>query len=427
MKHFYKGGRGLAVSQCEGGAGSQKEKPPRLSKILDHPVEGDSVALPSATVREVVRVSSKHPRHLFDTCSGAVREVFECCSGSTRRTLEEYPKDYRSCPEPVPKRTRSASEGSPNSTRRNRGVFCHFLSKLKARVKYRCSKDVVLFTQRLRKIVEVPLIYCECTVSVRVVYRKGTGDLLRSYWRSTTDLLNACTSGVDQRYSKNRGVVGLEAIKNKVTLCLAGLLCFSRRLFSLMALKNKGVLPYGLFCFMLFNLSDAWAQSAESRTAEGQIEIHPLQIGRRVPEDFWTKEHLFFINGDTVRKTLEEHRGKMLVLDFWFSGCSPCLIHQKDIREFVSEYPQDLAVVMVNSVKTKENYDVIKKRYQNGRFKQFGVDDVESIIEDQYLSVLFPSTSYPHYSWINHLGILQLSTYRNLLDKKYVAPFIEKP
>src|SRR5690606_23253206 len=38
------------------------------------------------------------------------------------------------------------------------------------------------------------------------------------------------------------------------------ILCFSIRSFSLMA----------LICFMLFNLSDAWAQSAESRTAEGQ-------------------------------------------------------------------------------------------------------------------------------------------------------------
>ncbi|TYR35119.1 thioredoxin family protein [Sphingobacterium phlebotomi] len=319
------------------------------------------------------------------------------------------------------------TEGSPNSTRRNRWVFHRFFDVFKARIKYRCSKDVVPFTQRLRKIAEVPLMYRECTVSVRGVYRKGTGDLLRSYWRPTKDPLNACSSGVDQRYSNRRRIVGVEAMTSKSMPFALALICFSRRLFSLTALKNIRILCLGFLCFMLFNLSDAWAQSAESRTAEGQTEIQPLQIGRRVPEDFWTKEHLFFINGDTIRKTLEEHRGKMLVLDFWFSGCSPCLIHQKEIREFVSEYPDDLAVVMVNSIKTKEDYDTIKKRYQNGRFKQFGVDEVESIIEDEYLSALFPSTSYPHYIWINHLGLLQLRTYRNLLDKNYVAPFIEKP
>src|SRR5690606_23290631 len=108
------------------------------------------------------------------------------------------------------------------------------------------------------------LMYCECTVSVRGVYRKGTKEVLRRYWRATKDPLNACTSVVHQQYSKRRRVVGVEAMKNKVTLCLAGLLCF-----------------------MLFNLSDAWAQSAESRTAEGQTEIRPLQIGDTIPEELW--------------------------------------------------------------------------------------------------------------------------------------------
>src|SRR5690606_4462465 len=204
MKHFYKGGRGLAFSQREGGTSSRKEKPPRLSKILINQVEEEG------------------------------------------------------------------TEGSPNSTRRNRLVFYRFFDLPKARIKYRCSKDVVPFTQRLRKIAEVPLMYRECTVSVQGVYRKGTGDLLRSYWRSTTDPLNACTSGVDQRYSKSRRVEGVEAMKNKSMPFVLVLIWFSRRLFSLMALKNIRILCVGFLCFMLFNLSEAWAQSAKSRTAEGQ-------------------------------------------------------------------------------------------------------------------------------------------------------------
>src|SRR5690606_3319267 len=115
---------------------------------------------------------------------------------------------------------------------------------------------------------------------------KGTGDLLRSYWRSTTDLLNACTSGVDQRYSKSRRVV--DALPRKVTLCWVELRHFSRKLLSLMASKNKSMPSVlALICFMLFNLSTAWAQSAESRTAEGQPEIKPLQIGDTIPEELW--------------------------------------------------------------------------------------------------------------------------------------------
>src|SRR5690606_32981515 len=64
-----------------------------------------------------------------------------------------------------------------------------------------------------------------------------------------------------------------EAIKNKVALCLTGLLCVPISSFFLMALKNIRILCLGFLCFMLFNLSDAWAQSAETRAAEGQTEI----------------------------------------------------------------------------------------------------------------------------------------------------------
>jgi len=179
---------------------------------------------------------------------------------------------------------------------------------------------------------------------------------------------------------------------------------------------------------MLFGLSDAQAQSRPPKVdlgagaAEGLIQ--PVGLGQKVPDDFWTKEHLFFINGDTVRKTLEEHRGKLLVLDFWFSGCAPCLLHQKEINYFKATYPDKLAVVMVNSRKTREDYQKIADYVAKGRFRNAGMESLESIIEDSYLESLFPYTSYPSYFWINESGILQTHTFRNLLDRNYQAPFI---
>src|SRR5690606_14943769 len=111
--------------------------------------------------REVVDVSSGHPRDLFGPCSGDLREVFGRCSENP----EQYPKNmhrntegdsnqFRSVVEAHPKETRTAPEEAKSFSRR-------FLGKLKARIKYRCSKDVVPFTQRLRKIAEVPLMYRE--------------------------------------------------------------------------------------------------------------------------------------------------------------------------------------------------------------------------------------------------------------------------
>src|SRR5690606_20339867 len=82
------------------------------------------------------------------------------------------------------------------------------------------------------------------------------------------------------------------------------------------------------FCF----ISATHAQSQTHHSGGGAAPVvKGLMVGQKVPEEFWTKEHLFFHNGDTLRQTLEEHRGKIVVLDFWYTGCSKCLIHQKDI------------------------------------------------------------------------------------------------
>src|SRR5690606_10127984 len=377
MNNFYKGGRGPAFSQREGGASSRKEKPRRLSKILTYPLGGESFRLPSVTVREVVGVSSKYPRDLFDTGSGAVREVFDCCSGGSRRTTEAHPKQYRSCPEPVPKRTRSAPEGHPNSTRRNRLFFYRFFDVLKAGIKYRCSKDVVPFTQRLRKIAEVPLMYRECTVSVRGVYRKGTGEVLESYWRPTKDPLNTCTSGVDQRYNKSGGVVRRKASHSRSRI------------------KCLQPIAYGLqliICFMLFNLSTAWAQSAEPRTAEGQTEIKPLKIGDTIPEELWNLP-LQVVNHpegkDTI--TLNDYRDKkLIILDFWATWCGICLQFMPGLDSLQKSFDAELQVIMASSEKGTSAAGYIKRENYS----------LMSVVNDKILAAYFPHLYKPYNIWI---------------------------
>ncbi|CAM3584569.1 Thioredoxin domain-containing protein [Sphingobacterium prati] len=196
----------------------------------------------------------------------------------------------------------------------------------------------------------------------------------------------------------------------------------------LKALQNLRAIFMLPLMFYMFSLS---AQTPREDSGVGELitrqsDIIPLKIGHKVPEEFWTKEHLFYINGDTVRRNLQEYKGKLLILDFWMIGCSKCFLHQKEINYYKKLYGGELAVIMVNGVKTRNNYASIHSYLKNEWFQSLGLGSFSSIIESTYLDQLLQPAGYPMYYWINQYGILQTITYRNLLDRDYLAPFLDK-
>lgn len=187
------------------------------------------------------------------------------------------------------------------------------------------------------------------------------------------------------------------------------------------------ILPMIIFC-VLFSNAFAQPRGKLGTAVKAEEEIVPLRIGQSVPNEFWTKEHLFFINGDTIRQSLEEHRGKLLVLDFWNTKCAPCLSQQSEIEFFKKNNPDDLTVVMVNPIVSKDRLeDVVKLNSNKERLSAVSMSGIESIVVDEYLAKLFRPGGYPFYVWINRRGIVQLTTFRNLLDRSYVAPFLDGP
>jgi thiol-disulfide isomerase/thioredoxin len=179
-----------------------------------------------------------------------------------------------------------------------------------------------------------------------------------------------------------------------------------------------------IFCVLFSGLSvfPAFGQEAEGSQLAKRV------VGYSVPNEFWEKEHLFFIDGDTIRQSLAQHKGKLLVLDFWNTKCAPCLSQQSEIEFFKKNNPDDLAVVMVNSIVSKDRLkDVTQLNSNKERLNAVGIPSIVSIVEDEYLAKLFQPGGYPYYIWINRRGIVQMATFRNLLDRSYVAPFLDGP
>ncbi|WP_313492349.1 TlpA family protein disulfide reductase [Sphingobacterium multivorum] len=167
------------------------------------------------------------------------------------------------------------------------------------------------------------------------------------------------------------------------------------------------------------------SQAQPVKAQVGARDIVPLVVGQKVPNEFWNKQHLFFVNGDTVRRSLKEFKGKLLVLDFWSSTCGSCLSHQKEISLYKTKYRNDLNVLMVNSLMTKDNLQRIDKFYRLHKDESFK-DGFQSIILDESLQAQFLHIGYPNYIWINASGYFQIQTFRNLMDRSLAPPYILK-
>src|SRR5690606_28615446 len=105
------------------------------------------------------------------------------------------------------------------------------------------------------------------------------------------------------------------------------------------------------------------------------------------------------VDGDTIRRNLEEYRGKLLVLDFWASWCAICLHHMKGDRDLWKKYQKNTSVLRVNPHSTKDKFQAIQK-VNRLHFKE----GFNSVFSDLYLSKIFPVYAYPTYIMIDSQG-----------------------
>lgn len=75
-------------------------------------------------------------------------------------------------------------------------------------------------------------------------------------------------------------------------------------------------------------------------------------------------------NNETVKLT--ELKGKVVLLDFWYRGCYPCLKAIPDLIELQEEFKDDLIIIGINTYDVQEDvvgYIVYKKMNYSSTFK----------------------------------------------------------
>ena len=140
---------------------------------------------------------------------------------------------------------------------------------------------------------------------------------------------------------------------------------------------------------------------AQSQTSN----IKPLKIGDTIPEAVWNIP-LQVVNHPEGKKTitLNDYRGKLIILDFWATWCSPCIASLDKLAPVYHENLEDLMLIPIAS------HDVSRKKIETLMKKQkWGVLSVFDEKQFLFKKVFRPANlGIPHLVWIKDSKIIAI-------------------
>ena len=107
--------------------------------------------------------------------------------------------------------------------------------------------------------------------------------------------------------------------------------------------------------------------------------------------------------------SVKDLRGKVVVINFWGTWCSPCMMELPDFDRIASEYSDEVAVLAIHSVQGKINApEYIETNFGESEII-FAFDQPLSGSVDMYYNLLGGGSGYPKTMILNEKGIITFS------------------
>jgi thiol-disulfide isomerase/thioredoxin len=136
--------------------------------------------------------------------------------------------------------------------------------------------------------------------------------------------------------------------------------------------------------------------SANSQTNRNIFK--PLNIGDTIPRSAWSMPLQVLNNqGENRTISLNDYRGKLIMLDFWATWCGSCIANMPKTDSLQSKFQHDFSVVMLTAQDNKTVQAFLKRT----AYKPNGT----IVTNEKGFSELFPHQIIPHYVWIDSKGV----------------------
>ena len=156
-------------------------------------------------------------------------------------------------------------------------------------------------------------------------------------------------------------------------------------------------------------------------SVQAQIQVtkptyKPVKIGDRIPDVTLTNIY----NYKTTKTNLSDFKAKLIILDFWATWCTSCLVNFPKIEKLQKKYGGEVQFIKVAYQPKAEVLPFLEK------FHKDEPSVIPVITDDKILHELFPHIYIPHYVWLDQSGKVVAATTGDQLTVENIDQFLSK-
>lgn len=136
----------------------------------------------------------------------------------------------------------------------------------------------------------------------------------------------------------------------------------------------------------------------------------PLKIGENLPENVWSTP-LQLVNHPQKTITLNHDKDKLILLDFWATWCSSCLLNFPKMEELQKQFGDKIKILAVSN----QDRLVLEKFFASKNGQRY--KNVVSVAGDKMFHQLFPHKGVPYIIWIKEGKLLNTTDGAQVTEK----------
>jgi thiol-disulfide isomerase/thioredoxin len=163
-----------------------------------------------------------------------------------------------------------------------------------------------------------------------------------------------------------------------------------------------------------------WAVLLLSKISFAQQEatIKAVKIGDPAPAFAFNK----LLNYPKSALKLTDFKGKILILDFWSTGCVSCIDSWPKLLKLQEQYKDKIQIVLVNSLQDEKMISPLLKRWE----KNFGQKmNLPIAYGEKAIESLFPHQTVPHVVWIDPQGMVKYISGGSYLNAETIQGMLD--